>query len=232
MNIILTGPQGSGKGTQAALIAKEYRMVHLSTGELLREEIAKGTALGKEVAGIINEGNLVPDEMSNSLVQMKMVNYNNNHIILDGYPRTKNQAEFVKKIIPVEMVLNIHISDEAAIKRISARRGCPKCHTDYNLLYVKPKKTNTCDKCNTKLVQRADDYPAAIKKRLETYHNNEELLKKVFNKEGQYVTINGEQLIDRVFIDVKKVMDSRKKVINEVGPKDGFFNRLTRFFKS
>ncbi len=201
------GPQASGKGTQAKIVAKKLGYVHISTGELLRREIEKGTEIGKLADSIIHDGGLVPDNVNNKLVFgiVSELNKDNKKVILDGYPRNINQAEFSIKNFSVDKVILIDISEQETIKRLSSRYHCPKCHKEYNTLYpaLKPKQEGICDVCATKLIQREDDTSVdAIKKRLEIYHDLTEKMIPLFT--DKIVKINGEQSIEKVNEDVIK----------------------------
>jgi len=203
------GPQASGKGTQAKIIAKKLGYVHISTGELLRREIEKGTEIGKIADSIIHGGKLVPDDVNNKLVfgVVSELNKNNKKVILDGYPRNIVQAEFTIENFSVDKVILIDISEQETIKRLSSRYHCPKCRKEYNTLYpsLKPKQEGICDVCETKLVQREDDTSIdAIKKRLEIYHDLTEKMIPLFT--DKIVKINGEQEIEKVTEDVIKIL--------------------------
>ena len=205
MNIIFVGPQGSGKGTQAKIIVKELGYVHLSTGVLFREEIEKGTELGKLADSLIQDGNIVPAKITNQIVLEKVTKLNAEakKIILDGYPREIEQAEFAKQNLEIEKVVLIDISKQETIKRLSSRYHCPKCKKEYNTLYesLKPKNNLTCDVCGTKLEQREDDSSIdAIERRLQIYHDQTIPVLELFK--DKIIKINGEQPIEKVTQDI------------------------------
>jgi adenylate kinase len=211
MNYIIFGPQGSGKGTQAEIICRKHKsFVHLSTGDILREEIKNKSKLGTLASKIMNNGNLVPDEIINKIVfkKVKQLNKEGKKIILDGYPRNINQAKFlINKNIPIKKIILLDIKDKSSIKRISSRYHCPVCGKNYNLIYesLKPKKDKICDKCNVELVQRQDDHKKAIKKRLKIYHQHTKPILDLFK--DKIIHINGEQSIKKVSEDIINKID-------------------------
>lgn len=208
MNIILVGPQGSGKGTQAANIVKEYGLKHLSTGDALRAEIQSGSDLGKEVAELINAGNLVSDDLVNNIIKGAFDTYKEQGLLLDGYPRTQAQAEYLNSVAKVDAILEINISDEEAVRRISARYNCPKCGEIYNTITKPPKVVGVCDNDGAKLFQRDDDKPDEVRKRLADYHAKTEPIIGFFEEKGVAVYhINGEQDFDKVFTDIEEKLD-------------------------
>ena len=195
MNIIFIGPQGSGKGTQAKILAEELKILHISTGDLFRS-LTKGS-LKEEVDSYINKGNLVPDELTVRILKQRIEQDDcKEGFILDGFPRNIAQAELLDKITKINKVVEINISDELAIKRISERLSCKKCGAVYNLTTNPPKKQNICDKCQEELYRRVDDNPEAIKKRLETYHKETKPVLKKYK--SILITIDGSQEIDKV----------------------------------
>lgn len=204
MNIILFGPQGSGKGTQADIIAKNYGLHHFSMGDELRKEIKRGTALGKTIATIINKGNLVPDNITNKI----LMNAARRHrqLILDGYPRRESQLKFIMKNFHINAAVEIGLSEEESIKRIASRRMCPKCGRNYNVIYIKPKAAGRCDIDGARLIQRDDDKPAEIRKRLAIYKRQTEPLKKYYKKTAILHIIDGNQPIKDVYKDIDKIL--------------------------
>ncbi|MFA5061363.1 MAG: nucleoside monophosphate kinase [Candidatus Pacearchaeota archaeon] len=199
MNIILLGVQGSGKGTQAKLISGKKRLTHISTGDLLRNTKGK---LKEQIDSYINKGNLVPDELMLKILKNKIDDCKKG-FILDGFPRNLKQAEMLNKITKIDKVIEIFISDREAIERISGRRNCSKCGKIYNIYKSpKPKKDELCDDCNVKLSQRADDNIEAVKKRIETYHKETELILKLYPS----VRINGEQDIEKANKEILEVL--------------------------
>jgi adenylate kinase len=202
-NYILLGPQGSGKGTQAKLMAAKYNIPHISTGDIFREMRAQNSALGKKVRGLIDNGNLVPDEITNQIVADRLAKPDcKQGFIIDGYPRNIGQAQFLEQKKPVNKYIYVEVSDVESIKRITARRVCSVCKADFNTIYIKPKKEGLCDKCNGKLMQRDDDTPEAVKKRLEIYYKETKPLLDFYKKKGVLLKVNGEQPIDKVFKDI------------------------------
>lgn len=204
MNIIIFGPQGCGKGTQADLIARKYGLYHLSMGDELRKEVKSGSALGKNISAIINAGILVPDEIADKLLMN--VAKTNKSIIFDGYPRRDTQLAFLMKNFKIDAAIELSLSEKESIKRIASRRTCPKCGRNYNIIYIKPKVDGRCDADNAELVQRIDDMPAEIKKRLAIYREQTEPLKKYYSKKRILHVINGNQSIADVAQDVEKVL--------------------------
>jgi len=195
MKLLFIGPQGSGKGTQAAIISKEINIPHISTGDLFRA--ATGT-LKEELDSYMNSGKLVPDELTLKILKQRLEHHDcKKGFILDGFPRNLKQAELLEHITKIDKVIEIDISDKEAIKRLSGRVSCEKCKAGYNLVTEpKPKNPHKCDICQGKLIQRADDTEQAIKKRLETYHKETEPILKKY--ENLLITINGEQNIDKI----------------------------------
>jgi adenylate kinase len=205
MIILFVGPQGSGKGTQAKIISKKLDLCHISTGDLLRE--AKGK-LKQEVDSYINKGNLVPDKLIAELLKQKIKDTRcEKGIILDGFPRNLNQAEELDKIIKVDKIFEIEISDEEAIKRLMGRWNCEKCRIMYNVHTMpKPKQKGICDKCGQQLSQREDDADeTAIKKRLGIYHNETEPMLEKYK--DSLIKINGEQSIEKMTDDILKKLN-------------------------
>jgi adenylate kinase len=203
MNLIFMGVQGSGKGTQAKIISKKLGLTHISTGDLLRN--AKGN-LKEKIDSYINKGNLVPDELMLEILEEKLKNCKKG-FILDGFPRNIKQAEMLNKIIKIDKIIEIAISDKEAIERIGGRRNCPKCGKIYNLYKSpKPKEDNICDECKIKLVQRADDNIEAVKKRINIYHKETEPIIKIY----PHIRINGEQNIEKASEEILKILQKEQ----------------------
>jgi adenylate kinase len=207
MNILLFGPQGSGKGTQADMISKQCGLYHLSMGEELRKEIKSKTAIGKKVESIMARGELVPISITSDIVLNRSKSSEcRKGIIFDGYPRSQEQWEFAKKNFKIDAAIELDLSERESIRRIASRRMCPKCGRNYNVIYIKPKVAGRCDVDKTKLVQREDDTPKAVKDRLRIYHSQTEPLKKEYRKLGILHVIEGKRSIKRVNSDILKVL--------------------------
>ncbi|OGY46963.1 MAG: adenylate kinase [Candidatus Buchananbacteria bacterium RIFCSPHIGHO2_02_FULL_45_11b] len=199
MKIIIFGPQGSGKGTQAELIARHHGWSYISTGDIFRYHLKNQTALGKKVDKYVSSGLLAPDELTNEIVKDRIFQPDCvSGFVLDGYPRNLAQLEFLNKIAKIDFALAIELSDEEAIKRLADRWAC-KCGLSYHLLHNPPKEPGICDKCGLPLFRRDDDKPEAIKKRLEIFHQETEPLFAVYNKSGIWHQVNGDQPINEVY---------------------------------
>ena len=200
MNIVLLGPQGSGKGTQATLLQEKTCLPKISTGDLLRE-IAQGrTPLGEKIKSYQSKGLLVPDEIVVEVIKGRVQRKDcKNGFILEGFPRTLIQAEHLGKITAIDKVVVLKISDTEAVSRLSARRQCKKCNAIYGLNNL---KINKCTKCGSDLYQREDDKPQAIKKRLKLYKKETEPLIKYYGK--KVVEIDGSKSIENVLNNILK----------------------------
>ncbi len=198
MKLIMLGPQGSGKGTQAKLLSEKFAIPHISTGDIFRENIKNKTELGKKALEYINKGKLVPDELVNEIVSSKIAHLQG--FILDGYPRKLSQAEFLESFSNIDYAIEISISDEAAIKRISGRRVCESCGATYSI--YDEGYTGKCLKCGSELKIRDDDKEEAVKKRLEIYHTETKPLLGFYSSKGILIKIDGEQPIEKVFEDI------------------------------
>lgn len=189
MNLIFLGQQGSGKGTFAQYVAARKGLVQISTGDLLRAEVKAETELGKKVKEIINSGKLVPDELITELVEKKMEKEKEHGVILDGFPRTLNQAELLEEVVKklnlkIDAVINFSVSDETTFKRIGGRLTCTKCGKIYNKESNPPKEQGKCDSCGGEVVVRDDDKEEAIKKRLELYKKQTKPLIEYYKEKG------------------------------------------------
>ncbi|HOZ36340.1 MAG TPA: nucleoside monophosphate kinase [bacterium] len=205
--ILFIGPQGSGKGTQAQLVAEKFNLPIFSTGNILRQRVRSGDELGREIKSLIDAGYLVPDEMVNKIVVDKIQTDGGNGYILDGYPRNLAQAEFWASQDELTHVLEIDLSDEEAIKRISGRRTCPKCQTVYHIEYNPPKDEGLCDNDGERLVVRDDETEEALKKRLTTYHEQTEPVIDFYKEKGIHHKIDGQPAIPEVFEEVKNKLE-------------------------
>ncbi len=200
LKLALFGPQGSGKGTQAELLAKKYNLPVLSTGDIFRREIKNQSELGKLAGSLINSGQLVPDEITDKIVlgELSQGKYKNG-FILDGYPRNMNQLAVLEKNIGLDLAIELAISDDEVVKRLASRRVCSGCGAIYNVLNKPSQKDGICDLCGGKLVIREDDKPEAIKKRLEIYHRETEPILKYYAEKGKLVKVEGAETIEKVF---------------------------------
>ncbi len=212
MNIVLMGCPGAGKGTQSAKLQDVFHLKHISTGDVLRGEIASGSELGKQVAQIINQGNLVPDELMISILE-KIVSATDRGIIFDGFPRTVAQAQALDEMMKrlqreITQVVMISLPESEVVGRISSRRQCRKCG---EILHVGPDATsNACPVCGGELYTRPDDTPQRVKHRLEVYHKDTLPVKSFYQNSGKYVEINGNQTPDQVFKDIQTVLEKVK----------------------
>lgn len=210
MRVILLGPPGSGKGTQGNLIEKKYGLPKISTGDLLRSEVREGTSLGKEAEDRMNRGELVDDDIVVGMIKNRISKpgYKRGYI-MDGFPRNIIQAQRLEEIDPDrgEMAIEIYLSDQAVLERLSARRTCPGCETIYNLKNKPPKKEGSCDACGRRLVRRDDDNPEVIRDRLRVYHEQTEILIDYYRKKNVYFKIDGEGTIETVFNEVSALLD-------------------------
>lgn len=203
MKLILLGAPGSGKGSISENLVKEFGYYHLSTGELLRSEIAKGTTLGKEIDALLKKGQLFPDEKMIPMVKAELRNKEN--YILDGFPRTIPQAEAIEDL-KIELVISLEVSGSQVVERLSGRRTCPKCNAGYHIKYLPPKKAGICDKCGTALIQRADDNPETIKARFKVYYRNTHPLIEYYRKKGLLKIIDASPAPKVVWEKVKKLL--------------------------
>lgn len=212
MNIILMGCPGAGKGTQSAKLQEKLNLKHISTGDVLRKEIASGSEMGKQIAGIINKGNLVPDEMMVSTLE-KIVSSTQQGIIFDGFPRTVAQAEALDDMMQrlhreITKVVMIDLPENEVINRISSRRQCTKCG---EILRVNLNDSlKKCPACGGELYIRPDDTPERAKHRLEVYHKDTLPVKNYYLNSGKYVEVNGNQTPEQVFEDIESVIKKVK----------------------
>ena len=197
LNIILMGPPGAGKGTQAKKIIDTFHIPHISTGDMFREAISKGTPLGLQAKAIIEAGGLVPDELTIGLVRERLSQPDcENGYLLDGFPRTIPQAEALKVLGPeigraVNLVLDVSVPDAELKRRISGRRVCPKCGASYHITDMKPAQEGVCDRCGAELIQRKDDNEASLAVRLENYYASTAPLIDFYKAEGIYHHFDG-----------------------------------------
>lgn len=208
MHIILMGAPGAGKGTQAAFLAKKFKVPHISTGDMLREISRRQTDLGQEVQRFMERGKLIPDDMMNRIVEQRILSSDCvEGFILDGYPRTVDQARNLDAILPslhvqITAAVNIDVPSEELIERSLGRRVCKGCGATYNLKFNAPHADGVCDKCGGELYQRTDDTVETMTNRLNVYMKQTRPLIDYYKSAGVYIEVNGNQPIERVTEDL------------------------------
>jgi adenylate kinase len=189
---IIMGPQGSGKGTQAKLLADDFDLVHISVGDIFRWHVQKHTKIGARVKRIVAAGQLVPDELVADVVRTRLEQHDWNYgFILDGFPRNATQAGFFLESYDIDAVLHLEVPDAVVMDRILSRRLCSECGLDYNLIFHRPAVPDCCDVCKGKLVQRADDTPHAVRGRLRDYREKTQPILDLFQAKEFVVTVDG-----------------------------------------
>ena len=215
MKIIMLGAPGAGKGTQAKRISEKYGIPHISTGDIFRANIKEGTALGKEAKSYMDEGKLVPDELTVRILLDRVSKDDcKGGYLLDGFPRTIPQAEVLDKELEkagdrVDFAIDVEVPDESIVKRMSGRRACLKCGATYHVESLPPKTEGICDKCGEKLSIREDDKEETVKKRLEVYHKETEPLINYYDKKGILETVDGMQDAEEVFSSIIAILDKQ-----------------------
>lgn len=207
MKIIMLGAPGAGKGTQAQMIADKYGIPHISTGDIFRENVKKGTELGLEAKKYMDQGLLVPDELTVKILLDRVAQDDcKNGYVLDGFPRTIPQAEVLDKAIKelgdkIDYAINVDVPDENIVRRMSGRRACLACGATFHIEHVPPKQEGICDRCGKELVLRDDDKEETVKNRLDVYHKQTQPLIDFYTKQGVLKTVDGT-------VDMKDVFDA------------------------
>lgn len=214
MHILLMGPPGAGKGTQAARIVEEFKIPHISTGDMFRAAVKEGTPLGLQAKACMDAGQLVPDEVTIGIVKERLSKADcQKGFILDGFPRTVNQAEALDAILKelglhLKCALNIAVPSQELLERAVGRRICKQCGATYHVRFKPSKKDGICDVCGANLYQRADDSEATMKNRLSVYDEQTKPLISYYEKEDLYVEVDGSQSMDKVFEDIVAILRS------------------------
>ena len=211
MNLILLGAPGAGKGTQAELLTAKLGIPAISTGNMLREAMANGTELGKQVRSYMDSGSLVPDELILGIVADRVAQPDcRNGFILDGVPRTLAQAEALEaKGVVIDHVVSIEVDDAEIEGRMTGRRVCGSCGASYHIVANPPKTEGVCDHCGSELIVRKDDKPETVRHRLEVYHASTEILKDFYQKLGRLRLVNGSQSIEGANEDILKAIGAQ-----------------------
>jgi len=214
MNAIIFGPPGSGKGTYASILEKKLGIVKVSTGDIVREEIEKNTKLGKKMKGYHDRGKLVPDEIIIEVLKKRISELDcvERGFILDGYPRTVQQAEALDEITKIDVIIDLNVLDWIIIERLSSRRTCKECGANFNVKYLKPKIKGICDKCGGELIQRDDDKPEVIKERIKVYQKQTQPLLNYYKGKIPFVEfeckdpeIPPENNVEKILVKLKKL---------------------------
>lgn len=211
-NIILLGPPGAGKGTQARLIKEKFSIPQISTGDMFREALAKQTPLGIKAREYMEKGELVPDEIVTAMVSERLKEKDcESGFVLDGFPRTLAQARALEGSLSqmgkkIDLVINIVVDEEELVKRLSGRRTCRKCGAMYHIVFNPPQKDGICDKCGGELYQRPDDAEETVRNRLKVYKEQTEPLVRYYDERGLLVTVDGSGEIGEIFQRISDII--------------------------
>ena len=212
MKIIMLGAPGAGKGTQAKMIAEKYQVPHISTGDIFRANIKNGTELGMEAKKYMDQGMLVPDELTVKILLDRVANPDCvNGYVLDGFPRTIPQAEVLDAALKelgdkIDYAINVDVPDENIVRRMGGRRACLTCGATYHIEHVPPKTEGICDKCGQELVLRDDDKPETVKNRLDVYHKQTQPLIDFYSNKGVLKTVDGTADMKDVFAAIVAIL--------------------------
>ncbi|MBR5248622.1 MAG: adenylate kinase [Lachnospiraceae bacterium] len=212
MKIIMLGAPGAGKGTQAKMIAEKYKIPHVSTGDIFRANIKNGTELGKEAKKYIDQGFLVPDELTVKILLDRVAKDDcKNGYVLDGFPRTIPQAEVLDKALSemgdgIDYAINVDVPDENIVRRMSGRRACLACGATYHIAHIPPKKEGICDTCGQELVLRDDDKPETVLNRLKVYHDQTQPLIDFYAAQGVLKNVDGTVDMKDVFAAIVDIL--------------------------
>ena len=212
MKIIMLGAPGAGKGTQAKMIAEKYSVPHVSTGDIFRANIKNGTELGKEAKKYMDQGLLVPDELTVKILLDRVAQDDcKNGYVLDGFPRTIPQAQVLDKALSelddaIDYAINVDVPDENIIRRMGGRRACLTCGATYHVEHIPPKKEGICDACGSELVLRDDDKPETVKNRLDVYHKQTQPLIDFYEAKGILKSVDGTVPMEDVFAAITEIL--------------------------
>lgn len=212
MKLILLGPPGAGKGTQAESIKEAYNLIHISTGDIFRKNMKENTPLGAKAKEYVDKGQLVPDEITIAMVEDRLSQEDvREGFLLDGFPRSVSQAEALDDIMlelgsKIDKVINIEVDKGILVERAVGRRLCKDCGATYHVKFHPPKQEGICDKCQGELYQRADDVAETVENRINIYEQETLPLVAYYTEKGNLVTIKGDQEIDKVFSEIQKAL--------------------------
>ncbi|WP_124040552.1 adenylate kinase [Clostridium perfringens] len=216
MKIVLLGPPGAGKGTQAKSISNRYSIPHISTGDIFRKNISENTPLGIEAKSYMDNGQLVPDEVTINMVKDRLQQDDcKNGYLLDGFPRTVHQAEALDNFLTereesIDTALLIEVPKEFILERMTGRRVCPSCGASYHIKFNPPANDGKCDLCGSDVIQRKDDTEETVKERLDVYENQTQPLIDFYKNKKQLSVVDGTQAINEVFESICKILGSNK----------------------
>ncbi|AFL96094.1 putative adenylate kinase [Thermococcus cleftensis] len=211
MNVLIFGPPGSGKSTHSRTITERYGLTYVSSGDLIRAEIERGSELGRELEEYLARGELIPDTVINTLIISRLRRHRRNFLI-DGYPRTPAQVLALEEYLydhgmTLDVAMEIFITKEESVERIAGRRVCPRCGAVYHVKYNPPRVPGKCDLCGAELVRREDDRPEVVERRYDLYLKNMEPIIKFYKRQGIYVRIDGHDGIPQVWERIRPLLD-------------------------